>query len=855
MQDLLINEGKAEVDTSDQHVTIKVVQEQGRDVREGSVIPDLTPIHYRPRNLPPVPKFPQNESILGKRWATSSTNAVPNSMAKRPRLDDVQETQEQDIPMDSVELDLQQTKSNESGFFDDSALFNRPQLYQQASVPNGYLQDQHQDATLHTDFTGARRDTLQGGNSRAPITPFSDHSAKVLRAAQTLHFDDTRHSRSPMPRARSSSTRKFKQFGVAGYESEIDDSQMSPRSKNGQLQINGSFQRSSLSISPIQHRQRANVPTQEPSVQLTNGRREEPTVSESDHNSAEQANSCGTQPDALDAPASSEDEGGTVSQKVHVAEDSTEHCDEEITPTRSANVSMDESKGSQDPTRTSNPQDAAVGHIESSAPVKSSDTPRKRKRKMKSTIGGVLNTQDSQMPITTAPSAAVLRQDQLQEADETVSRKSRISDASMIDSPGEQLTGELEAFSQEKPPLASVLEVHLATKPNPTKKSKQPPKSAPSKKSKAKTSKMPTQTNLSKSSPIPAASYPTFVCPDVDKNAARPQGLWKSNVGTQGKRTLSKELDTPKASIGQRDQKATTPAQSVFLPPGLTLAEYEAKKRSYRGKPWGTAEDRKKERQLQTNQRQSTGSPVAHILPPNTISSSVDKAETETIRRKSSTSSTSSGTSSWTSSGTSSSRPRSFSATLPPKQSQGVHAQKKPAPNAYAAAQAVVPLAPNSVASAKTSTKPAAKTPAKTPTQSTSRNVPTVPITPAIKPAAKIAKTKASTTQIIPITKAPALTAAQQSISHLAALRQHLNAEAGKSSAPLSHLNGVAKKTAPTSALLSDSDEETESESEDEKAVVKPKSLVSPAAARPDPTIRDASSEDEDEDEDSNEDG
>jgi len=65
--DALVNEGKAILDGSDQRATIKIIQEQGLPIREGSIVPDLSAPHFQVRPRPPVPKFPRAASNLGKR--------------------------------------------------------------------------------------------------------------------------------------------------------------------------------------------------------------------------------------------------------------------------------------------------------------------------------------------------------------------------------------------------------------------------------------------------------------------------------------------------------------------------------------------------------------------------------------------------------------------------------------------------------------------------------------------------------------------------------------------------------------------------------------------------------------------
>ena len=103
VQELLINEGKAAVDGLDQHVTIKVIhQQQAYSSRLSSTAPDLTPIHFRSSPRPAVPRFPQIESTLGKRPASTSDSSLVDHAAKRSRFN-YDTALEENIPVASIE--------------------------------------------------------------------------------------------------------------------------------------------------------------------------------------------------------------------------------------------------------------------------------------------------------------------------------------------------------------------------------------------------------------------------------------------------------------------------------------------------------------------------------------------------------------------------------------------------------------------------------------------------------------------------------------------------------------------------------------------------------------------------------
>ena len=104
VSDVFVDEGKALKDGHDQEAVIKVVQDQRYAVRQGSVVPDLTPVHYQPRALPPVPRFNDVTSSLGKRGRTKALNGTNHAHPdKRARLEEIQETQDEDQVIPSVE--------------------------------------------------------------------------------------------------------------------------------------------------------------------------------------------------------------------------------------------------------------------------------------------------------------------------------------------------------------------------------------------------------------------------------------------------------------------------------------------------------------------------------------------------------------------------------------------------------------------------------------------------------------------------------------------------------------------------------------------------------------------------------
>lgn len=190
--DIFVNEGKAARDGLDQEAVIKIVQEQGRAVRAGSVVPDLTPLHYA---RPPVPKFSALPSSLGKRTHSAVSESPRAAAEKRSKLAEILESQEI-VP--SVERSPELIQDTQRELEED---------------------DVFDDAQESHDTTKANGISLTSGGRHPPITP-SNHG--LVNGATVLT--------SPAPQT-SSATSKFKSSGrgdaYAYPESDIEDSQMS----------------------------------------------------------------------------------------------------------------------------------------------------------------------------------------------------------------------------------------------------------------------------------------------------------------------------------------------------------------------------------------------------------------------------------------------------------------------------------------------------------------------------------------------------------------------------------------------------------------------------------------------------
>ncbi|KAJ9606270.1 hypothetical protein H2200_009231 [Cladophialophora chaetospira] len=287
VSDVLLDEGRAQTDASDQRVTVNVVSEQGRRVREGSVAvgnqledPQFR-LQLEQTSRPPVPTFPGLPSSLGKRplQYADGTSSIPIG-AKRAKHIEIPEThneeQEQDLissiehdePQGSVELvrgtqysTLDQRNAQDQPLLvpkDESPELRRllqnvppatdDELEELPEQPPHFVsrkksKEQLTDAQASPRFgkphrplpspTQTARQCLQV--VKGPITPPSETSGNQLTPAslQRQRSEDAAKSAAQLSSASSS---KFKRNDIYDYpESDIDDSQMSPRSRQGQL--------------------------------------------------------------------------------------------------------------------------------------------------------------------------------------------------------------------------------------------------------------------------------------------------------------------------------------------------------------------------------------------------------------------------------------------------------------------------------------------------------------------------------------------------------------------------------------------------------------------------------------------
>jgi len=188
--DLLVDEGKAARDGADQKRTVKVIQEQGRAVRQGSVIPDLTPLHYQPPTRPPVPKFPAVE-----KRATEDQNSDARPF-KRRRLGQIDEEGQEDI-VSSIEGNGRRSPSH----------FELPDAHFLSAI-NGNLdhlpvepkQESPELARTWVNAAPATRDELE----LLPEAPANFHQRgqrtdHPVPAARESHAPEIRETSAPLP--------------------------------------------------------------------------------------------------------------------------------------------------------------------------------------------------------------------------------------------------------------------------------------------------------------------------------------------------------------------------------------------------------------------------------------------------------------------------------------------------------------------------------------------------------------------------------------------------------------------------------------------------------------------------------
>ncbi|KAJ9640148.1 hypothetical protein H2204_003373 [Knufia peltigerae] len=264
VSDLLVDEGKAARDGADQRATIKVILEQGRAVREGSVAIGSQLDHpqyqrqFQKPSRPPVPTFPGVTSSLGKHSLPADHSIAKANGAKRPRQVEVRGSLREESLVSSIERDespqLVQATQNQEMLADPK--HESPELFRHMqNIPAATLDELEELPEQPCDFaphSERRGDSSVGGvggvlqeimteispgattrqtqiQSQAPITPPTDVPSRRSSSSRIQPATVT-------PDQRSTSASKFKRRNIYDFPaSEIDDSQMSPRSRQAQL--------------------------------------------------------------------------------------------------------------------------------------------------------------------------------------------------------------------------------------------------------------------------------------------------------------------------------------------------------------------------------------------------------------------------------------------------------------------------------------------------------------------------------------------------------------------------------------------------------------------------------------------
>ena len=249
VSDVFVDEGAAERQGHDQHVTFKVIREdksQNYGVRAGSVVPDLNRPQYQQPVRPPVPRFEDISSTLGKR--SLDDDPFQGNGIKRVRAAEIPESQLDDRVVASIENEevqgspelVQDTQNSQFRRLQEEHLNGRPTSVERSLLYTQNQQHEPQRELHHQSnaapFPASRQNLLTG--PRLPFTPPSEPSARHVTPRQPASLNARITSRSPLPQA-SSTSKRFKhttqRLAHADPNSDIEDSQMSPGSRKASL--------------------------------------------------------------------------------------------------------------------------------------------------------------------------------------------------------------------------------------------------------------------------------------------------------------------------------------------------------------------------------------------------------------------------------------------------------------------------------------------------------------------------------------------------------------------------------------------------------------------------------------------
>lgn len=585
---------------------------------------------------------------------------MTTGLAKRARLEDIGEAQEHDIPVTSIETDV--------GAEQNGVDFTEDQSPRNVLASHGQVHDENRSGSgsygqpSRNDIVGTRRFMVKAGSAsrQVPITPPSDFSAGRLGAVQQ-HPQEDRSSRAPVPRATSASSRKFKNAHHAELTSDIDDSQMSPRSKSSSFKErqrnakSASMPRTSRSpsrrvsdrevqsilqdahiLESGKKRARNEVPL-DFSLEVQGLSADESNVLSQD-SSPEKGYAPGKQQEqSTSEPTSSETEGSETSKNTppgsvevvalrHLNAGSgkvgSEVTSGQLRPRKS---STDESnKENRGPTsrghRLPRSSNGVVGDARPPPGVETTDSGPSRKKprmKKKSTVGDLSVIQDSDKagapPDSVEKPPATGSTGRRVSLNAVLSKKARVSDTSMIDSPGEQLSGELQAWTQHGPSIIEISEALQAEKGRKGKGARGKQGTGDSvgatiKGSKAKAAKKQSDAEREVVN-VPVDAKNGEIDPPTQLHGAKRKKSQKPEVSARlveiesatkgslkhdnGKSKVAKVSPPPvdknaRASSSSRSSGVypdevhrQNPSPPMFIPPGMSLEQYEAEKKLY----------------------------------------------------------------------------------------------------------------------------------------------------------------------------------------------------------------------------------------------------------------------------------
>lgn len=488
VSDVLLDEGKAQVDASDQRATIYVVLEKGWNTREGSVALDnqLADSRYelqlKQASHPPVPTFSGLPSSLGKRpFSTLDEQATTRNGTKRARHSEIPEPQEGPVlvsrnepeaPAESIELVEGTQYSGSAGTQvsqpapkDESpelqrllqnvppATVDELQVLPEQPLGFGSNKKAKKDSRLTSSTlqpNGIAPESTQRLQTRAPepITPISE-SSKRRQISSSLQPRSSEDKSKPLAQNSSAAATKFKRYDVYDYPvSEIDDSQMSPNSKQAQLNQRASNDRLSH-IENLKSPQENKTTDHELSVSQAIETLDDDSVFEDDRPLEESLKAAANPPSRQETSSS----GGAIETSIY--EDSEEEDDETSSDTTSSGET-DEDSESGDEQEDDDKENRLLARRVVEEGVRMTDTV-----KAKPIAGSGVRPSTNGIDVKSVNSDNVNEEYQTTNASKPTKKIRHSRETPSLDSPGEQLSQNL-LDSTKKPTSMKFLDKKLA---------------------------------------------------------------------------------------------------------------------------------------------------------------------------------------------------------------------------------------------------------------------------------------------------------------------------------------------------------------------------------------------------------